>query len=116
MIRHEQQLSVQTEPVATERVRLQKFIVSEERTVTFTVRHEEVRMVREPLDGDVVSPSLLGEQEAPRVMILSEERLVVTTETVPVERVWLQKHTITEHQEIHDTIEHEEIEVYRSDR
>lgn len=53
--RSEERLVVRTEAVPVRRVRIRKVIVSEERTVTVTVRREELRVEEEPLDGtDVV--------------------------------------------------------------
>ncbi len=112
LVRHEERLLVTTERFATERVRLEKFIVTEERTITVTVRHEEIRMTREPLDADTLIPGPVStDEESPRVIILHEERPVVTMQVVPLERVWLEKNTVTEQVSVADRVGHEEIEL-----
>lgn len=115
MIRHEEQLIVDTETVPVERVRLQKIIVSEEQIFTVTVRREEVRVIREPITGHPTTtgpdsptntPQIIG---TPQFMVLHEERVVMTTEVVPVERVWLRTHQVTDTETIRATVAHEEI-------
>ena len=52
MTRSEERLNVGTEQVETGHVRLRKYVVTEEQQVTVPVRHEEVRIEREPIkDG-----------------------------------------------------------------
>ena len=53
LTRSEEQLHVGTEKVETGRARLRKYVVTENQTVTVPVSHEEVRVVREPVQpGD----------------------------------------------------------------
>ena len=69
------------------RARLRKFIVTEQQTVTVPVTHEEVRLVREPVTpGDTVDATI---GEAATDVVLTEERVLVNKETVPVEKVRL---------------------------
>ena len=49
MTRSEEQLRVGTESVQTGRVRLHKYVVTEQQNVTVPVSHEEVRIEREPI-------------------------------------------------------------------
>jgi len=49
MIRSEDRLNVRAEQVETGRVRLRKYVVTEEQQVTVPVRHEDVRVEREPI-------------------------------------------------------------------
>ena len=113
MVRSEERLTIHTEVTETERVRLEKYIVSEERMISVTVRHEEVRLIREPLEPvpveDISDSAGIREEEFPRSITLSEERVVVTTEVVPVERVWLRKQRFTEEQSVSDTIRLERV-------
>ncbi|WKK71888.1 DUF2382 domain-containing protein [Rathayibacter oskolensis] len=53
VIRSEERLEVTTVRTATERVRIRRVIVTEERTVTVSLRREELVIEREPLDGAV---------------------------------------------------------------
>ena len=53
MIRSEEQLKVGTEQVESGKVRLCKYVVTEEQQINVPLRHEEVRVVREPIkSGD----------------------------------------------------------------
>lgn len=52
MIRFEERLHGRTQTHATEKVRLRKYIVTEEVTLTVALRHEEFRLEREPLHHD----------------------------------------------------------------
>lgn len=95
-----------------ERVRLERYVVSEERVVTVSLRHEEIRMVREPV-GDSSSRSTPQEMAAApdRVIVLREERPVVSVEVVPVERVWLDVTTVTGTETIDAALRSEHIDV-----
>uniref|UniRef100_UPI0013571CE9 YsnF/AvaK domain-containing protein n=1 Tax=Agromyces humi TaxID=1766800 RepID=UPI0013571CE9 len=113
MTRSEEQLHVGTENVETGRARLRKYIVTEEQTVTVPVTREEVRLEREPItDGNVgqaMNGADLSEEE--HEVVLSEERVVVDKETVPVERVKLDKDTVTENQRVSEDVRKEKIEL-----
>jgi len=108
--RSEERLVAATERIAVERVRLQKFVVEEEQTFTVTVRREEVRLVREPVEGVgalLPDPPL---QDREFTMVLSEERVVVTKETVPVERVRLVTQVVTDERPVEAVVQSERIE------
>lgn len=51
VVRSEERLDVTTVRTLTERLRVRKVIVTEERTITVTLRREEFVLEREPLDG-----------------------------------------------------------------
>ncbi|WP_380168889.1 YsnF/AvaK domain-containing protein [Jannaschia sp. R86511] len=112
MTRSEEKLHVGTEKVATGKARLRKFIVTENVTTTVPVSHEEVRMVTEPITdanrGDAMSGGDLTEEE--HEVVLTEERVVVNKETVPVERVRLDTETVTESREVSEEVRKEQIE------
>ncbi|WP_227497365.1 YsnF/AvaK domain-containing protein [Planctomonas psychrotolerans] len=112
MIRSEERLALGTEVVASERVRVEKYIVTEERTFTVTVRREEVRLVREPLDGTSVGGTGTGalESDGDLELTLSEEQVVVTKQIVPVERVRVRKEWHTGQQDVSATVRSERIE------
>ena len=108
LTRSEEQLHVGTEKVQTGRARLRKVVVTEQQTVTVPVSREEVRLVRDPIaPGDSVDATI-GEEAAE--VVLTEERVVVSKETVPVERVRLGTVTITEQQEVTEAVRKEKIE------
>ncbi len=108
LIRSEEQLHVGTEKVQTGRARLRKVVVTEQQTVTVPVSREEVRVVREPVaPGDSVDASI---GEAAADVVLTEERVVVSKETIPVEKVRLDTETVTEQREVTEAVRKEQIE------
>jgi uncharacterized protein (TIGR02271 family) len=107
MVRSEEQLRVGTEQTETGRVRLHKYVVTEEQQVTVPVRHEEVRVEREPVRGD--ERARIGEDD--QEVVLHAERPVVETEAVPVEKVRLSKETVTEQRTVRGKVRKERVEV-----
>lgn len=117
MTRSEERLRVGTEQAVTGKARLRKYVVTEQQQVTVPVTHEEVRIEREPVTeanrGEVAEDAPISEQE--HEVTLHEERPVVATEAVPVERVRLGTETVTEHQEVTGEVRKEEIEFDEGD-
>jgi len=113
MTRSEEQLHVGTETRATGRARLRKFIVTENVTKTVPVSREEVRIEREPINdanrGDAMAGGDLTSEE--HEVVLNEERVVVNKETVPVERVRVDKDTVTGEQQVSEEVRKEQIEL-----
>jgi uncharacterized protein (TIGR02271 family) len=112
MTRSEEQLRVGTEQRESGRARLRKHIVTENVSTTVPVSHEEVTVEREPITdanrGEAMSGPGLSEEE--HELTLTEERAVVHKETVPVERVRLGTETVTEQQQVDETVRKEQIE------
>ena len=113
MTRSEEQLRVGTEKVEAGRARLRKYVVTEQQSVQVPVSREEVRIEREPITdanrGDALSGADITEEE--HEVVLTEERPVVTTEAVPVERVRLGTDTVTDQETVTGEIRKEQIEV-----
>ena len=113
MTRSEEHLRVGTEQVEAGRARLRKYVVTEQQSVQVPVSREEVRVEREPITdanrGDALSGAEISEEE--HEVVLHEERPVVTTEAVPVERVRLGTETVTEQQTVSGEVRKEQIEV-----
>ncbi|MEV6604418.1 PRC and DUF2382 domain-containing protein [Kutzneria sp. NPDC051319] len=107
MTRSEEQLRVGTEQTESGRVRLHKYVVTEEQQVTVPVRHEEVRVEREPVRGG--ERAHIGEDD--QEVVLHAERPVVETEAVPVEKVRLRTETVTEQRTVSGKVRKERIEV-----
>jgi uncharacterized protein (TIGR02271 family) len=112
MTRSEEQLRVGTEKQEAGRVRLRKFVVSENVSTTVPVSHEEVRLEREPItdanrDAAMAGPAISEEEHE---VVLHEERPVVEKEAVPVERVRLDKETVTEQRTVTEEVRKEQIE------
>ena len=95
------------------RARLRKYVVTENVTETVPVTREEVRIEREPITdaniGNAMDGPAISEEE--HEVTLHAERAVVAKEAVPVERVRLDKETVTEHETVTEGLRKEEIEV-----
>lgn len=77
---------------------MRKYVTTENVTRTVPVKREEVRVEREPITeanrGKATDGPAISEEE--HEVILQEERPVIEKETVPVERVRLDKETVEE--------------------
>ena len=113
MTRSEERLRVSTERYAAKRVRVVKYVVTEEVTVTVPVRREEIRIEEVPLDADgpAVAVGTVTGTGLPEVIVLHAERPVVGTEVVPVERVRLHTEVVTEHVQVGDQVRRERVDV-----
>lgn len=113
MIRSEERLLVGTEWQEVGRARLHKYVVTEEQQQTIPVREEQVRVVHEPISeqerDQIPTTPTIGESD--REVVLRAERPVVETETVPVERVRLDKETVTHDETVTREVRKERIEV-----
>jgi hypothetical protein len=123
MTRSEEQVRVGTEQAAATRVRLVKYVVTEEVQVTVPVRREEIRVEHVPLDApdDVPGESLAPAGNAvgtggglPDEIVLHAERPVVSVEVVPVERVRLRTEVVQGQERVTEQVQREEIVVDRS--
>ncbi|MEV0692168.1 PRC and DUF2382 domain-containing protein [Streptomyces sp. NPDC050388] len=112
MTRMEEEMHVRVERRETGRARLHKYVVTEEIEKTVPVRHEEVRVVREPITEAEREAALSGTEigEADYEITLHEERPVVETRAVPVERVRLTVEERTENETVRGRVRKERIE------
>ncbi|MEU9352054.1 PRC and DUF2382 domain-containing protein [Streptomyces griseoloalbus] len=112
MTRSEEQMHVGVERHESGRARLRKYVVTEEVQQTVPLRHEEVRVEREPITdanrGDAMSGPDISEDEYE--VTLHEERPVVQTEAVPVERVRLTTEEKTTDETVRGRVRKERIE------
>lgn len=112
MTRSEERVRAGTERVEAGRARLRKYVVTEHQEVSVPVTREEVRVEREPVTdaniGDATSGPDLSEEE--HEIVLNEERPVVTTEAVPVERVRLTKDEVEDTETVGVDVREERIE------
>lgn len=112
MTRSEERLNVGTEAVETGRVRLRKYVTEEEQTVTVPVKKEKLVVERNPIaDGEGRAAGAIGDGDDVEEITLREERAVVDKETVAVEEVNVGKETVTENQEVTETVRKEQIDV-----
>ena len=112
MTRSEERLRVGTQQVEAGRVRLRKRVVTETETRTVPISHEQVVVEREPITDGNVSRALDGPalSEEEHEVVLTGQRPVVTKETVPVERVRLDKDRVTEQVQVSEEVRKERIE------
>lgn len=108
MIRAEERLRVGTERRETGRVRLRKYVVTENVQTTVPVSHEEVEVVREPVSPGEQSQPEISEEE--REVTLHAERPVVAKETEAVEKVRIEPETVTEQETVSGQVRKERIE------
>lgn len=98
---------------SSSRDRTTERVLSEIETRTVPVSLEEVRVEPEPITdgnaGNAVDAPSLSEEE--HEVVLSEERPVVRKEHVPVERVRLDKETVTEDLEVSEDARKERIDM-----
>jgi stress response protein YsnF len=127
MTRGEEQLRVGTERVAATRVRLVKYVVTEDVQITVPIRREEIRVEEVPLDAPDLGPgeSLVGPDDdvvgrgrehgtvggLPDEIVLHTERPVVSVEVVPVERVRLRTETVQGQEQVTERVQREQIVV-----
>lgn len=113
LVRSEERLNVDKERVESGEARLRKYVVHDTETVEVPVTREEVRVERNPIDGEARHGGLhtdkLGEGEAS--VTLHEERVTVNKETVPVEEVSLHKDRVRETETFTEDVAKERIDV-----
>ncbi|MEW1599552.1 PRC and DUF2382 domain-containing protein [Streptomyces sp. NPDC093808] len=112
MTRSEERMHVGVERHETGRARLRKYVVTEEVQQTVPVRHEEVRVEREPITDANREEAESGPafKEDQHEVTLHEERPVVTTEAVPVERVRMTTEEKVENETVRGQVRKERIE------
>lgn len=118
MTRSEEQMHVGVERREVGRARLRKYVVTEEVQQTVPVRHEEVRIEREPItdanrDAATAGPDI---SEAEHEVTLHAERPVVETTAEPVERVRLTTDERTEEETVTGKVRKEKIEADQPDK
>jgi uncharacterized protein (TIGR02271 family) len=108
----EERLNVGTQRVEAGRARLRKYVVTENVTQTVPVTREQVRVEREPITeanvGNAMDGPAISEEE--HEVTLHAERAVVEKEAVPVERVRLDTETVTDQQQVSDTVRKERVD------
>jgi uncharacterized protein (TIGR02271 family) len=117
MTRSEEELRVGTTERERGRVRLRKYVTTEQVQQTIPVRREKARVEREPitdanLDAATSGPDISEEEHE---VILREEEPVVEKRVVPRERVRLDKDTVTDQERVAEEVRKEQIEVQGED-
>lgn len=108
---HEEKVDVGTQSVETGRVRLRKHVVTEHESVTVPVQHEEVEVVREPVNG---ADSTSGTLEDDEISVTThEDRPVVNKSVEATERVGVDRKVVPGEEEVLTDTAHEEVDVVR---
>jgi uncharacterized protein (TIGR02271 family) len=115
MTRSEEELHAGTTERERGRVRLKKWVETEDVQETVPVRREEPRIEREAITDENVDEAMSGPEisESEHEVVLHEEEPVAEKRTVPKERVRLDKDVETEEHEVSDTVRQERIDVDR---
>jgi uncharacterized protein (TIGR02271 family) len=118
MTRSEEELQVGTTQRERGRVRLRKYVTTEQVTQTVPVQREELRVEREPitdanLDAATSGPAISEEEHE---VTLHEEAPVVDKRAVPKERVRLDTETVTDQRQVSEKVRKEQIEVDDQDQ
>jgi uncharacterized protein (TIGR02271 family) len=121
MVRTEERLRVLTDTVVTGRVRVRKYLVTEERTFTVEVTREEISVEHEevpPGERTTLPPDDPGAPLSEQVLELvrHEERVMVTKEVVPVERVRVVRRVVTEPETVRGVVRREVLDVQQDPR
>ena len=113
MTRSEEELHVGTTQRESGRVRLRKYVVTEEVQRTVPVRREEVRVEREPITDESRDRAMSGADisESEHEVVLHEEEPVVEKRVVPKERVRMDTETHEDQREVSEDVRKEQIEV-----
>ncbi len=113
MTRSEEELRIGKTQREAGRVRLRKYVVSEQVAETVPVQQEEVRVEREPITDANVDSATSGpaiSEEEHEVTLMAEE-VVAEKRAVPKERVRLDKQVATEQVQVEEDLRKEQIEV-----
>ncbi|MBA3262623.1 MAG: PRC and DUF2382 domain-containing protein [Thermoleophilaceae bacterium] len=113
MTRSEEELRVGKTEREKGRVRLRKYVVTEEVQQKVPVRREKARIEREPITDEKVDEATSGPDisESEHEVVLHEEEPVVEKRAVPKERVRLGKDVDVEEQQVSEQVRKEQIEV-----
>jgi uncharacterized protein (TIGR02271 family) len=117
MTRSEEELQVGTTQRERGRVRLRKYVTTDQVQQTVPVQRERVRVEREPITDANIDAATSGPEisEEEHEVILREEEPVVEKRVVPRERVRLDKDTVTGEERVAEEVRKEQIEVQDED-
>ncbi|MDZ5663721.1 PRC and DUF2382 domain-containing protein [Nocardioides sp. zg-1308] len=112
MTRSEERLDVGTSREEAGRVRLRKYVTTEQETVSVPVKKERAVLETEPITeanrDEALSGPAISEEE--HEVVLQEEHAVVGKTAEPVERVRLGKETVTDEETVTEEVRKEHIE------
>jgi len=113
MTRSEEEVRVDKTRHESGRVRLRKYIVTENVNMTVPVQREEVRVEREPITDANRDQAMAGGDltEEEHEVTLHQEEVAVTKQVVPKERVRLDKEVVSEDRAVSEDVRKEQVEV-----
>ncbi len=113
MTRSEEELRIGTTQRERGRVRLRKYVTTEQVQQAVPIRRERVRLEREPITDANLEAATSGPaiSEEEHEVILREETPVVQKRAVPRERVRLDTETVTDQRHVAEEVRKEQIEV-----
>ncbi len=115
LIASREQFSVSTERVAVSIARLEKYVVTEQRTITIDVTREDVRIVYDTpttlsTDTSASRHTAGPDSPGPDTVVLFAEQIEITRRWVPVETARLDLTTHTNTETVTDTVRTEHID------
>ena len=118
MTRSEEELDVSTHEREARRVRLRKWVETEDVHMTVPIRREKVRLVTEPITDANRDAALSGPDisDAEHEVVLTEEVVEVNKKVVPKERVRLEKEIDTDEVPVDESLRKERIQMEQGDR
>ena len=111
VVLHEERLLVGVERRPVERLLVRRVITSHTELLEVTVRREELQIERAPLDPATPGQATGTAASRPLVVVLSQEVPVVQVATQPYERVTVHVDTVTDQQQVTETVNREHAEV-----
>jgi len=116
MVRSQEQLRAGREIVVVGRVRLRKHLVTEDQTFVVPVNREEITIDYDEMPPEQRTPHAgTGLSEDTYEVVRYEERVVITKEFVPVERVRMVRRVVTTDQTVVGQVNTELIDVDETD-
>jgi uncharacterized protein (TIGR02271 family) len=113
MTRSEEELQVGTQARERGRVRLRKYVTTEQVQQTVPVQREQVRVQREPITDANLDAARAGPDisESEHEVVLHEEQPVVEKRVVPRERVRLDTETVTDEAQVAEEVRKEQLDL-----
>jgi uncharacterized protein (TIGR02271 family) len=117
MTRSEEELDVSKRQQEAGRVRLRKWVETEDIHITVPVRREKARLVTEPITGGDRAAALSGAEmsDEEREVVLTEEVVDIDKRVVPKERVRLETQVDTEEVVVDESVRKERVQMEPQD-
>ena len=114
-VRSEEELSIDKHMQEAGRVKLRKWVETDDVHVTVPVQRQMARVVREPVSGADISGvgEFVDDEEE---IVLSEEVVDVSKHAVAKERVGLETETVTDQVDVNETVRKERVDIDGDDK